>query len=1384
MVVGPTLAAAGAQAADPSAAESVDAALPPGVSLGWNAAPVTQLNAKRAQVNLNGIWRFVPATEGSAEPPKAGWGYLRVPGSWQSTGRQRGDFVAVGRGPQWKDYNAVTRGWYEREVSIPAGWQGRAVSLRFDRVCTDAMVYVNGTDCGRIGWPWGAVDITRAVAPGQAAQVRVLVAAIADPEQVGTFWQNAFMDVSYKAATLKSRGLTGGVFLECRASEARVTDVFVRTSTRRQDIALDVELNGVKAAGAVRVVAEMLNEQGQVEKSFSADTTVGAADTHTFTVSWPWLDPRLWDVGQPNLYQLRLHVTGAGVDDEYEQPFGFREFWIEGRQFYLNGTVIHLRQPCFYNGPRMQVGDTFSEMGAETVDTRGDLSDSSRSLEAADRKGYLVAQYVLNANKYMINSRGRLVWEQNQPRALERAAVWMRHYRNHPSIVMWIAGFNFFNNAVDADPRHLGRRGWGESDERWRRLMLYGQAMFAGLKQLDPTRADYSHAGAYTGDVYTMNCYLDLLPLQEREDWLSQWAQNGEMPVAMVEFGTPVDCTFRRGHHGFESNITSEPLLTEFAAIYFGPEAYSGEEPKYRQFLHDLFLGGMLYRSSENRLDEYLNNHRIQQLYRVNTWRSWRTAGLPGGLRTWSWMQDALAEVNGPTLAWIAGPEGEYTAKDHHFQPGQKVAKQVVLVNDSRHPEHFTATWTASAGGQTLDSGRMQGDLAVSEIRFIPFQFKAPAAPVEGNIDGQVTLAATIGETAHQDKFAFRVFGADRKGRGRIAVFDPEGRTQSMLTELGYSTRPWKGGQAPLVVIGRNGFKVDPEIGSKLEPYVRAGGRALNCAQDPDWVTRALGWRVCPKVARRVFPLEWAVGRNLDADDLRDWTGESTLIEAFPEYVGAYLRGNEREQPYAGWHWGNRGGVSSAPIEKPHCSGWRPLMECEFDLAYSPLMELDYGRGRVTFCTLDLEDHFRADPAARRVARQVLETALHSPLAARARKVLYLGGAPGAAWLDRIGVSYERATALDADAALVLIGSDAAVDTNRLSAYLAQGGKAFFLPRAQPAGWLGAELTPAPLHFAGSLAVPDWPEAKGLSASDLRWRSYRDAPPWLVSSGAELGADGLMARKAIGKGVAIFCQVDPDGFRADEKTYFRYTRWRATRAVAQLLANLGASFVVDRRVFHPLDTWSVNLDGSWQMQVTRPLAAAPSEAAAPADPGISPEAQALIAVNVPVDGWTPVTLPQMVPFFNDHDGEAVFRKEIDIPQKDVGKDLLLSLGALSDFDTVFFNGTEVGRTDVTVPEWRLKPRSYTVPARLVKAGRNVISIRLFNRFGPGGFAGKPGLGQGPDGDRSGPQANGPKVGLEMSLSVRPEGAQTLGFYYPDYRTDFPMGDNPYRYYRW
>jgi len=136
----------------------------------------------------------------------------------------------------------------------------------------------------------------------------------------------------------------------------------------------------------------------------------------------------------------------------------------------------------------------------------------------------------------------------------------------------------------------------------------------------------------------------------------------------------------------------------------------------------------------------------------------------------------------------------------------------------------------------------------------------------------------------------------------------------------------------------------------------------------------------------------------------------------------------------------------------------------------------------------------------------------------------------------------------------------------------------------------------------------------------------------------------------------------------------------------------------------------------------------------------------------------------MLPWFGDSDGEVVFRKEIDIPESEAGKEMILALGGIDDFDSTYFNGVEVGHTDENTGSWWLAPRNYKLPGELVKAGRNVIAVRVFDRFNDGGFVGN--------------------KGLPMSLGPRLEGAESLEYYCPDYRTEFPMGDNPYRYYRW
>ncbi|MDE7115134.1 MAG: 9-O-acetylesterase, partial [Muribaculaceae bacterium] len=83
-------------------------------------------------------------------------------------------------------------------------------------------------------------------------------------------------------------------------------------------------------------------------------------------------------------------------------------------------------------------------------------------------------------------------------------------------------------------------------------------------------------------------------------------------------------------------------------------------------------------------------------------------------------------------------------------------------------------------------------------------------------------------------------------------------------------------------------------------------------------------------------------------------------------------------------------------------------------------------------------------------------------------------------------------------------------------------------------------------------------------------------------------------------------------------------------------------------------------------------------------------------------------------------GVFVLQRYVDIPASFAGKDLTLRLAKIDDEDVTYFNGVEVGRTSGYDT-----PRSYTVPGKLVKAGRNLISIEVTDFEGEGGLYGAP-----------------------------------------------------------
>ena len=122
------------------------------------------------------------------------------------------------------------------------------------------------------------------------------------------------------------------------------------------------------------------------------------------------------------------------------------------------------------------------------------------------------------------------------------------------------------------------------------------------------------------------------------------------------------------------------------------------------------------------------------------------------------------------------------------------------------------------------------------------------------------------------------------------------------------------------------------------------------------------------------------------------------------------------------------------------------------------------------------------------------------------------------------------------------------------------------------------------------------------------------------------------------------------------------------------------------------------------------------------DEGNKGEALGYAASQTNTADWPTMNLPQ---YFETAglkmDGAIWFRKEIEIPQSWAGRSLELNLAAIDDFDTTYFNGTKVGGIGSETPNSYNVPRHYKIPAELVRAGKNVIAVRVFDSAGEGGF---------------------------------------------------------------
>ncbi|HBG26434.1 MAG: hypothetical protein A2Y10_10030 [Planctomycetes bacterium GWF2_41_51] len=283
----------------------------------------------RHKIILNGIWQGVKG-ENLTEIPAAGWQDTTVPGKTDSYG------VGV---PEYL--------WVKRQIDIPQDWQGSRIFVYFGGASFDAHVYIDGKLIGKAldGWSPFEFEITHAVKTGSShllqlrCQDRTAVYTegfVFEPNQPENVLEGKIL--APLGGHLMFFGPWDDIFLISRPN-TYIDDITIVTSTRK---------NSLTVKGTIsKTEANDLWIQGKVIDSNETvlEIPINAADGNSFEISASFTNAKYWSPENPHLYKLHLTLhkgKDGAILDTLDERFGFKEFWIEGPDFYLNGVKRHL----------------------------------------------------------------------------------------------------------------------------------------------------------------------------------------------------------------------------------------------------------------------------------------------------------------------------------------------------------------------------------------------------------------------------------------------------------------------------------------------------------------------------------------------------------------------------------------------------------------------------------------------------------------------------------------------------------------------------------------------------------------------------------------------------------------------------------------------------------------------------------------------------------------------------------------------------------------------------------------------------------------------------------------------------------------------------------
>ena len=430
------------------------------------------------------------------------WRHLNLPHDWAIEGPFNIDYNgSTGKLPYWGIR------WYRKTLELSQDDAGKQIYLDIDGAMSYASVWCNGQYVG--GWPYGYASFRLDLTPYiKAGQKNVLAIRLDNPDDTSRWYPGSgiYRNV-WLVKTSPVHVEQWGTFVRNQQvdSEIAVMEMGVNIENHAgKDVQVKLQTSVYLQGKDGRPVGE------EVTQSMTKDIAIKKDSWSSARFQFKVDKPKLWDIDTPNCYVAVSRVFMDGKEmDSYETPFGIRTIEFTHNQgFMLNGQKVAIKGVCMHHDLGA-LGAAFNEvaaerqlrimkeMGANAIRTSHN-PPAPELVALCDRMGLMMQLELADTwQKGKRKNDYNLLfddWSEADMRSL------VRHYRNHPSVIMWSIGVIIARNLTaychDEDPTRPTSLGCNKRDAVFRDIvnqvdifgLNYFHKTYPVFKEQNPTR--------------------------------------------------------------------------------------------------------------------------------------------------------------------------------------------------------------------------------------------------------------------------------------------------------------------------------------------------------------------------------------------------------------------------------------------------------------------------------------------------------------------------------------------------------------------------------------------------------------------------------------------------------------------------------------------------------------------------------------------------------------------------------------------------------------------------------------------------------------------------------------------------------------------------------